>query len=329
MTTHLCIRSGDPPLLLHPRAASGAPRHPQQHCQQKQRQYLRRLAAWLAAEVCDEPLAADDARLGHFSDRLEACIQHQARHDTPARSPGDDGRLTIAVGSLRVELDLLREVALACALELRENKAARTFEQRFMPTVRAHAGRTGGATAVDQVENFAALLILPRKDRQPRIATYQGQSRFGGWLRAVVRNYCITLARRRREATSDEFPEIADPTSPALEVDEVECIRALVPAVSRAIDNLAESARELLIELVVRGTPQVELAARLAINPGTLTRRRQRAEAAVLENMRQIAQASPQRSVLLAGLRRLQSAGSEEFLSAVAASLADHLRQQQ
>lgn len=71
-----------------------------------------------------------------------------------------------------------------------------------------------------------------------------GAARFDTWLHTVTLNLCRDRLRRRREMTTPELPEIADPAPPAdTALDEA----AQGRAVQAAIDALPERQREAIL----------------------------------------------------------------------------------
>jgi hypothetical protein len=68
----------------------------------------------------------------------------------------------------------------------------------------------------------------------------------------------------------------------------VECEEKLAPAFAGAVGELPLEDRVLLKLSILDGVPQKQLAAAYGIDPGNLTRRKQRAAAALLAKIRQI-----------------------------------------
>jgi len=100
--------------------------------------------------------------------------------------------------------NVLQDVALAQAMEQGENRAAEMFDSDYMPVVRRVAQQAGGSRAVD---NLVAELILPRGDRPPKIALFQGRTPLASWLRSNV---------VRTSAPRDQRPRHRYPPPPRL-----------------------------------------------------------------------------------------------------------------
>jgi hypothetical protein len=259
---------------------------------------LGEVIARLAPEVCERSIASSDPQHQLYVGRLRVCVQYHAERlrEDEGRTTGFEwviGRLERGeLGGVKVRANLLRDVVLAQALQLREPRAAAVFEVEFMPVVRSIARHNGGERAIDAVENFAADLILPREGREPRIATYQGRTTLAHWLGPVVTNAWRTELRRRKP----EMPILFEPDGresptarlqPADELDQCEdLLRPIFLAVGRLLDP---EDRLLLQMLLLDSVPQKDLARSLGLNSGTITRRRQRAVETILGGTRRLA----------------------------------------
>jgi RNA polymerase sigma factor (sigma-70 family) len=181
---------------------------------------------------------------------------------------------------------LLEEVVLAQALESREPVAARTFDQEYMPRVKAVAARMSGPQGLDAIENFAAELIMPREGRPPRIAGYQGRTSLLGWLKAVVANCLVSRARRRDFERGNELDDFADPR-PVTANNTTDCEGFLRPVFRQAVDRLSGEDRLLIKLLLIDEVPQKQIACCLGIHSGNITRRHQRITSAIWAHVRE------------------------------------------
>ncbi len=167
-------------------------------CHRNATKALRNVASRLVDQICG-PAGSQDRDLTTYCARVWGCIDgHWKRLGANQRISFEKLIERLESGELgyaRTQENVLRDVVLAQALELREPKAAAMFEQQYMPIVRAIARRAGGQRAEDEVDNFAATLILPRGDRPCRIAKYFGHTTLAYWLQAVVANDCTSRSR--------------------------------------------------------------------------------------------------------------------------------------
>jgi RNA polymerase sigma factor (sigma-70 family) len=193
---------------------------------------------------------------------------------------------TLAYG--QVAEYVLSDVLIAQGLELNQDKAAEVFERDYMPNVRAVAHRAGGASAADRFDNLAADLILPRPGHPPRIATYLGKTPLKSWLRTVVINLWVSHIRSNRERPGNEMIESQAAPDDCNVGEQEQCEDLLRPMFQSAVNGLELQDRLLLKMLVLDGAPQNQLARTLGINPGTVTRRRQRASQNVFTTIRQL-----------------------------------------
>jgi RNA polymerase sigma-70 factor (ECF subfamily) len=293
---------------------------------------LETLARQLASQACARVLSSGDAQLGSYVRRLWGCLEyHWRRFAAHGRVPYHEVVSRIEKGELaygRVTANVLRDVTLAQALELKEANAAERFEADYMPTVRAIAGRMGGPAAVDAVENLAAELILPRGDRPPRIATFRGKTPLGSWLRSVVANYWVSLSRRQRARSTGNLPDPAACEVPSETLDRGPCLDLLRPMFCQAVGELQAEDRMLLKMLILDQVPQNRLAASLGLHPGTLTRRRQRAAAAVLAGVQRSGASSSNPARAFDCLQLVLAGADSELQRGLADLLASEVRKE-
>jgi RNA polymerase sigma factor (sigma-70 family) len=259
---------------------------------------LRAFLIGLAADTLMRSLGLNfhhnDLRLEPYAARLWKTIDLQAQRRSMVSS--DIKHLRGFVSELenghlyygRVDANILDDVVVAQGLELGVNEAARAFERSYMPYASAWAEQFAGARGQDAVENLAADLVLPRKDRPPKIATFRGLTPLKSWLRSVVTNRCVSLLRSRQEVSMNETHEILGSDTVTSAAAAMECEEKLAPAFEKAVHELSLDDRVLLKMLILDGVPQKELAVAYGVDSGTLTRRRQRAGASLLSKIRQI-----------------------------------------
>ena len=288
------------------------------------------LTGRLLGEVCRRAVPPDDPSLILCVARLWTCIEFHWRR-LAAQAPCqladvvqrlESGDLGYVAGNSNILLD----VVLAQTLELKVAAAAEMFESQFIPIVRAVAFRAGGQRALDAVDNFSAYLILPRGDRPPRIASYQGRTSLASWLRAVVLNFWTSEQRRSRSSNNPVVIEIAGSevhTSPA---DDADCGRLLEPIFTTAVGDLEPEERLILKMLILDEVPQHRLAASLGINSGTLTRRRQRAVACVFEKIRDLSAAAARPTAAANCLEHVLVQGHTELRERLTGILAAGIR---
>jgi DNA-directed RNA polymerase specialized sigma24 family protein len=222
--------------------------------------------------------------------RLWRCISyHWQRLATKGRLPFDEiiKRLESGeIGFLATETNLLYEIVLAHALESREATAAAAFDRDYMPIVRANARRVAGQRGEELVENFGAELIMPRKNRLPRIAGFHGRTPMALWLRAVVINYCLSEARKRQAVAMNPGLSLKVVPSTSISSDDENCEELLRPMFRAVIGDLSAEDRVLIKMLILDGVPQKQLALSLGVDSGTVTRRRQRVAGRIWDRVR-------------------------------------------
>lgn len=188
--------------------------------------------------------------------------------------------------------NVIEDVMVAQGLQQHDNQAAGVFQQDYMPRARQHAERFAGPRGVDAVENLAAELVLPRKNRQPKIATYRGLTPLKSWLRSVVVNQCVSAHRSKKEVTLAESYDTAGTDTVATSAFAIECEVKLAPAFRSAVEELPLDERVLLKMLILDGASQKAMAKALGVNSGTLTRRKQKAATGLLTKVKEIGAAA-------------------------------------
>jgi hypothetical protein len=256
--------------------------------------YLRSLAAERVRQSLRLRIRPEDPRIEPYAARLWKTVDLQAqRKNLNPVSMHDLHELVTDLENGRlyygpVDANVLHDVVVAQGLEVQENEAALEFEQCYMPQVRAQAEHFAGSRGLEAVDNLAADLVIPRRDRPPKIATYRGLTPLKSWLRSVVVNRCVSLHRGRRDVSMNESHEIMGSDTVTSAVAAFECEERLAPAFAKAVGDLPLEDRVLLKMLILDGVPQKELAVAYGVDSGTLTRRRQRAGSALLAKIRQI-----------------------------------------
>lgn len=256
-------------------------------------QASERLARRCLHELLGRDAVSEMPHLPTYSRRIRLCLQHHgerlgasgplAVEELVARVEGDDGTGGVT-GS-----QVLTDVTLALALERGHPSAVEKFESEYIPFVRSVARRVSGERGVELVENFAAELVLPRDERPPRIAGFQGRTSFAGWLKVVVVNFCITQVRKKEWHVLERPGGAECAVETARDPDTGECEGLLRPAFQRCVSELSAEDRLLIKMLVLHNVPQKDLAVSLGVHSGSLTRRRQRIGQQLLHRVRSLA----------------------------------------
>lgn len=246
---------------------------------------LERLADDCGAAAFDQEPLDQNTRLALVR-RYWACLQYHAEMEQNKASWGDTIKMVQCGAALGAEgsANGFADLALAEGLQTGQSRAASLFERDYMPLVRQVGQRVAGSRGMDLLDNFAAELIMPRKDRPPRIALYVGKTSLAKWLRSVATNYLLSKLRAGRERQNAPEPEWHD-SQLAVSLDAQPCLELVRPLLSKALDGLPAEDRLLLCWLTIDGLPQQQVAKTLGIHTGNVTRRRQRAAHAVLQQV--------------------------------------------
>src|SRR5262249_4932422 len=153
------------------------------------------------------------------------------------------------------------DLYLACACARGEPKALVAFDRELGPVieraVRARAAvRDGESAALVQIVRVR-LLVAPDPDLRPRIASFQGRSSLGAWVKVVAARETARLleSARREEPTEDD--ELAERLNSG-DDPEVTHVKRLYrnefrDAFHAAVEELSERERLLLRQNVLDG----------------------------------------------------------------------------
>ncbi len=274
----------------------------------------------------------DDASANAYANRLWRALEtHFVKREFQPRSLVEVVDLVerLENGELhygQVRENVVVDVMVAMGLERKENRAAIMFQNDYMPVVRYHANRFAGQRGVDQVENLAADLVLPRRGRPPKIATYRGVTPLKSWLRSVEVNQCVGAHRSRREESLGDTVTFSESDTVEMTVQTDDCEKKLAPTFREAVGRLPAVDRVLLKMLILDGVPQKALARTQGVDSGTLTRRRQRAAGKLLQEIQELGQAGAESRSDNGCLELLLAGDAADLQSRLAALLAAQFR---
>jgi DNA-directed RNA polymerase specialized sigma24 family protein len=285
-------------------------------------------ASRLFQELCGESSTLEQLSSDGYVRRLRLCLKHHwSKLNATVPLAWDEVLKRLETGSLHygsVAANILRDVVLAQALEKGRPTAVAVFERDYMPMVRAIARRYYDQRALDRAEGLLAELVLPRNDLAPRIATYQGQTPLVDWVRTVAVRAIVAAVRVRSTATLENAPEAA--WSPPAETSE--CRELVTPLLVEAVT--AVDRREIaILQILADGRiSQRDLAVKFKLNPGTITRRRQRAMQAIYEQIKLLCERSRKQRRIEECLEAVLAGDDPVLRREFAESLNDAIRRQ-
>ncbi len=254
---------------------------------------VRHTRTWIT-ELTQSNSTSSDSAENSYRRRTERCLWHHwerfadgaerlsTAEQVLARLEGGD------LGYERPQTNVVREVLLAQALEQHEARAAKRFEEEFMPIIRSIAQRTAGDRGLEMVENFVADLVLPRETRPPRISGYLGKTSLASWLRVVVTNHCREAGRHPEPVQQMQEFDPPNPSEDNSQADAGGCEGLLQPIFTQAVSALENEDRLLIKLLILDDVPQQTLAQRMGIHSGNVTRRRQRISQTIWARVREM-----------------------------------------
>jgi RNA polymerase sigma-70 factor (ECF subfamily) len=157
----------------------------------------------------------------------------------------------------------------------REASFLRLFDEHHLPLFRFAYRLTGSAPDAEDVVQECFLALL-----RPECSYDSGRTSIRTYLFGVVRNQC--LKRSRKDAlAADEEPETRRERSPESDVLRAE----MEEIISRAVRELPEAQREVLILAHYEQMPHAEIASVLEIEVAAVKSRLQRARAQLKETL--------------------------------------------
>jgi hypothetical protein len=171
--------------------------------------------------------------------------------------------------------DVVQDVVLARALLHREEKAIRHLEKTYLPSLlrQVGQGRTPAAEPPDWWWDLLDRLI--GITRPPgKLATFAGRCALGPWLVTVTRNFLLALAT---PAPPPDLPAPEPLVPPELQLICGECLDLLTGVLRQGLATLTPADRALLLMLYGEGLPGREVARLIGIDPGNVSRRKEKA----------------------------------------------------
>jgi RNA polymerase sigma-70 factor, ECF subfamily len=183
-------------------------------------------------------------------------------------------------------LALAAEMYLACACLLHVPEAVQAFRQEYLGAVGEYLGTL--ATSKDVVEEvrqqMMVKLLMPQRDRPPRLADWTGRGSLEGWLRMAAVRIAIDLRRESSRLAED------DPSASIITADDIDA--ALLKrrygddfraAFREALASLPAEAKAVLRLHYLEGVTSAQLAALFNVSRPTAVRRTAEAKRHVFE----------------------------------------------
>ena len=246
------------------------------------------LDGWLAEysePLCERVVSADQPDHPTYCGRLWCCWGHhwrQAAETAPEhRIDGSDVADQIRsgrgyAGGGQLGGDPLRDVVLAVAMVLKDNRATSRFQSDYFESSRRLAGKVNRRFFLDPDDWWNEFLdFLAGYTKPPaKLDRFIGKCALRNWLPPVLWNFL-----RRRP-----LPEGADPNdlkegrhSPVDDMARRECVDLFAKLVKQALDELPSEDRLLLSMMYVDELKQKEVAQVIRVHPGQISRRHARA----------------------------------------------------
>ncbi len=234
------------------------------------------------------PAGATDALERLLSSAIEAATLGAAPRGTAYGVGPEDiasalgGRIrSAAVEDVAEKLSALHvaDLVLATALAQGHGTALRAFEQEFLGEglARRLAGLRLSATELDEVkQRLRVELLVPRDDRPPRIAEYEGTGPLGAWIRVSATRIALKLRRGKANQSNDDedalLAQRASGDDPELVHFKRVYSAAFKVSFEEALPKLTEKERLLLRQNVLDGLGIDELGALYGVHRSTVAR---------------------------------------------------------
>ncbi len=166
------------------------------------------------------------------------------------------------------------DLALAAACVAQEPTAHAAFDTILTEVEAAGASTRAPKDLVDEVKQLLRVqLLVPREDRPPGIAGYQGKGPLRGWVRITATRELIRhLKKGARELPIDKQLDEAFGADPILEQLKGEYRAQFATALREAIAELSAEDRTLLRQQIVDNLSIDELGAAYGVHRATAAR---------------------------------------------------------
>jgi RNA polymerase sigma-70 factor (ECF subfamily) len=184
------------------------------------------------------------------------------------------------------------DLYLACACAAGGAEALRTFDRLYLDRVDGFVRRFDGSAAfVDEVrQTLRRRLFVAEPDRPPKIEEYSGRGALSSWIAVVAQRAAVTLLRGRRpdSAAPEELleHEISGEADPELQYLRARYRGEFRAALETALAVLPGEERALLRLYYVGGLSLEKLARLHKVSFATVSRRLERARAAIASHMK-------------------------------------------
>jgi RNA polymerase sigma-70 factor (ECF subfamily) len=216
-----------------------------------------------------------EVRLGR-----EAFVTHLARWLPADRSPRE------GLASLSVD-----ELYLTCAAAEGRPAAVALIEARYFGKARKALARNAGTASIadEALQRVREALFVGTPRRPPKIGEYSGRGDLARWIRTTAMRTAMDLLSPTREiAVSDEaiarFPLLRD--DPAIEMMKREYGASFKQALSEALAELPQQARDELRLYYFEGLGVEQIGAMYGIAASTVSRRLDKARRLLREKTR-------------------------------------------
>ncbi len=256
----------------------------------------RQLDGWLrrySEAVCEKPVTDRDADYPCFFRRLWICWSHHWRQAISKAPDGKTDGLEVAnqiqsgqgySGGGRLGGDPLRDVVLAVAVTKKNDRATEYFHSDYFGFLKGLAGKKDRQFLRDTDEWGNPAWWNPFLDhlagytKPPgKLKRFYGKCALRNWLPVVLWRF-LTPRRSPGDANCDSLDDNSPPaTTSADDPARRECVELFAELVALAMAELPKQDRLLLSLLYIDGLKQKDAAQVLGVNPGNVTRRKDRA----------------------------------------------------
>ncbi len=178
------------------------------------------------------------------------------------------------------------DLALAAACTHQEPSAHLAFEAVLVEVSAAGAATRSSTDLVEEVKQMLRVqLLVPREDRPPGIAGYQGKGPLRGWVRITATRELIRLIKKRSRETPVDRPldeALGAVSDPMLSQLKAEYRAEFATALHEAIADLSAEDRTLLRQQIVEQLSIDAIGAAFGVHRATAARWLLRARGALV-----------------------------------------------
>ena len=303
---------------------------------------LKQIDGWLAEysrHVCEQEVSESQEDYPKYSTRLWNCWsyhwQQAAEGEADGRIDGVEVARHIQAGrgyrkGGKLGGDPLRDVVLAVAMTLKDSQAPVRFESEFQEFCELLAAKKIGPElrhSGDQWWNDFLDHLAGYTHTKPKLDKFAGKCALRNWLGTVLWRFLFDWMKANSNKGGDDAL-LSDIVAEEVEEDPArqECRTFFAQIVGEAFQRLRAEERLTLQLLLIDGLPNKEVAHLLRVDPGTMSRRKNRALGNLHKVLQEVLAEKNQEQSFADCMEYISRGGARDFATALFEFLQQRLK---